>query len=642
MATLYYVIYPSAQSAPSAAQVKAGQNSGGTAATASGTADARTTTGEQVFAAATGLTASTSYRAAFVWTNGTSDSNVAVSDAFTTLSDTVNLSATQQVGAFTQTAEVAGGEWSAVDEWASAINSTPWGNYTHRLRIAASLVPDVATTKIRITYGAAPGGAGASTTAVYVGVAAATGDAYDFDGAPTEVTFGGASGFSLSAGATILSDEISLVLDGTRDILIAGQTASGQPGDFAGFDGRAGWKAWYKSGADAATQDATGYSANLVEAVGAVKVEVYALPSLDAALSAAQSVGAFSQAATVAADAALQATQAVGAFDQVVALAADASAGAAQSVGAFGQVASLSVADVAGLGAAQSVGSFGQSASLASDAALSAAQSVGAFSQAATVAADAALQATQAVGAFDQVVALAADASAGAAQSVGAFGQVASLSVADVAGLGAAQSVGSFGQSASLASDAALNAVQQVGSFGQSAFLALEDTVTLLAAQAVGAFVQSAALTVDLTLQASQPAGSFGQSAQAIVLPVAGVAAVQAVGAFGQSAQVDAGETPVALDAAQPIGGFVQQAAVQALVAAAASQAIGAFGQDARVITVTVNTSADHQVGEFGQDANIGAIPFVMGRLAGRAAVRAALGGAPRAAPALQGNRGIR
>lgn len=84
-AFLYYVIYDSALGAPSAAQVKAGQNVNGVAAVASGSEVARTTTGEQVFAsAATGLTQGASYKVALVWTDNASDSNVAVSDTFTT------------------------------------------------------------------------------------------------------------------------------------------------------------------------------------------------------------------------------------------------------------------------------------------------------------------------------------------------------------------------------------------------------------------------------------------------------------------------------------------------------------------------------------------------------------------------------
>lgn len=85
MATLYYVIYPSAKSAPSATQVKTGKDADNSAAAASGSESARDTAGEQVFAsAATGLTGGTSYKVSFVWSDGTNDSNVVVSSAWAT------------------------------------------------------------------------------------------------------------------------------------------------------------------------------------------------------------------------------------------------------------------------------------------------------------------------------------------------------------------------------------------------------------------------------------------------------------------------------------------------------------------------------------------------------------------------------
>lgn len=82
---LYYVIYASAGSEPSAAQIKAGQDATGSAAVASGNETARTTTGEEVFAAAaSGLTPSTGYKVSFVWSDGTNDSNVVVTSAWST------------------------------------------------------------------------------------------------------------------------------------------------------------------------------------------------------------------------------------------------------------------------------------------------------------------------------------------------------------------------------------------------------------------------------------------------------------------------------------------------------------------------------------------------------------------------------
>lgn len=83
--TLYYVIYPSAGGTPSAAQIKAGQNSSGTAATASGSEASPSTSQTFTFAsAATGLSGATSYKIAFVWSDGTNNSNVAESSAWAT------------------------------------------------------------------------------------------------------------------------------------------------------------------------------------------------------------------------------------------------------------------------------------------------------------------------------------------------------------------------------------------------------------------------------------------------------------------------------------------------------------------------------------------------------------------------------
>lgn len=83
--TLYCVIYPAAASAPSAAQIKAGQQSSGSAATAAGNEPANNVTGEQIFdSLLAGLTASTDYKASFVWSDGVVDSNVVTMATFTT------------------------------------------------------------------------------------------------------------------------------------------------------------------------------------------------------------------------------------------------------------------------------------------------------------------------------------------------------------------------------------------------------------------------------------------------------------------------------------------------------------------------------------------------------------------------------
>lgn len=85
---IHYVIYDSALPEPTAAQIKAGVNALGVSASASGSEEARLTTGLQTFlSAAAGLVPDQSYRIAFVGTDGVGLSNVVVSEPWTTLSD---------------------------------------------------------------------------------------------------------------------------------------------------------------------------------------------------------------------------------------------------------------------------------------------------------------------------------------------------------------------------------------------------------------------------------------------------------------------------------------------------------------------------------------------------------------------------
>jgi hypothetical protein len=86
-ATIYYVIgTTSGWAPPTGAQVVAGLLAAGGAATASGSQAAPLVTTDPITfsSAATGLTASTNYTIAFVWYDGSTYSNVAVSASFAT------------------------------------------------------------------------------------------------------------------------------------------------------------------------------------------------------------------------------------------------------------------------------------------------------------------------------------------------------------------------------------------------------------------------------------------------------------------------------------------------------------------------------------------------------------------------------
>ena len=82
--TTYYVVGPSSGwSDPTATEIKAGQLSGGGAATASGSEASLGSSGTHTFASpASGLSANTLYKTAYVVSDGTTNSSVAVSAAW--------------------------------------------------------------------------------------------------------------------------------------------------------------------------------------------------------------------------------------------------------------------------------------------------------------------------------------------------------------------------------------------------------------------------------------------------------------------------------------------------------------------------------------------------------------------------------
>ena len=81
---LFYSLYTAEKSAPSAAQIKAGQDVNGDPAVEAGAEPAPTSTTTYDFAAATGLSAGTAYKVSFVWSNGTTDSTVVTSATWAT------------------------------------------------------------------------------------------------------------------------------------------------------------------------------------------------------------------------------------------------------------------------------------------------------------------------------------------------------------------------------------------------------------------------------------------------------------------------------------------------------------------------------------------------------------------------------
>ncbi len=87
-ASLFWVVYPGAGAQPTAIQIRSGLQADNSLATDSGFEASPTSSTTYTFATgADSLTAGTQYRAAFVWSDGTSDSNIVVTDIFTTTAE---------------------------------------------------------------------------------------------------------------------------------------------------------------------------------------------------------------------------------------------------------------------------------------------------------------------------------------------------------------------------------------------------------------------------------------------------------------------------------------------------------------------------------------------------------------------------
>jgi hypothetical protein len=140
-------------------------------------------------------------------------------------------------------------------------DSNTWANTTGRQRITKGAFPG-GFNRAKIAFQAASG-EGLAIAKVYIGVEGGT--SYSFLTTPTEVKFGGGTGFAaIAIYESIWSDEISLSVSPTQNVVITWYVAAGAT---ANDSMRAGATAvngdiTSKSGDDAITQTPAGYSAS--------------------------------------------------------------------------------------------------------------------------------------------------------------------------------------------------------------------------------------------------------------------------------------------------------------------------------------------------------------------------------------------
>lgn len=148
-----------------------------------------------------------------------------------------------------------GSEWAMT--WVATSNTTSngWDGYTLRQYIPASAT--VAADKLKLTL-TAGSSRGFTIVDAFIALSSATGDWWDYDGAPVRVKFGGSNGVTVAAGESVVTDEIHLAVLEDSNLVLGVYFSSGDV--FAASDHSQFTKV-EKSGNDAATVDTAGYGA---------------------------------------------------------------------------------------------------------------------------------------------------------------------------------------------------------------------------------------------------------------------------------------------------------------------------------------------------------------------------------------------
>lgn len=93
--------------------------------------------------------------------------------------------------------------------------------YTYRIRIPASDIDDISSTRIRLLLGASSDGLHFQCDKMYIGKRASSGNDWDFDGNQVPVLLNGSAAFQVPFNTSELTDFSTLSTDGTDDIIVS-------------------------------------------------------------------------------------------------------------------------------------------------------------------------------------------------------------------------------------------------------------------------------------------------------------------------------------------------------------------------------------------------------------------------------------
>lgn len=128
------------------------------------------------------------------------------------------------------------------------------GGYTTRTVIPSTALEEC--TQVRLTLRGATTGSFTVQQAAF-GLAALSGDAYDYSSTPQAVTVGGNPSFTIPMNADVVTDPISINVPAGRNCVFAFYATSGGARAVAI---PSGWVCLYKAGNDVSTVNASGYT----------------------------------------------------------------------------------------------------------------------------------------------------------------------------------------------------------------------------------------------------------------------------------------------------------------------------------------------------------------------------------------------
>lgn len=144
---------------------------------------------------------------------------------------------------------------------------TTIANRTYRLVLSAL---ESGGDAARLTFKGGASGTPPTIGSVHIGKKAAVGDAYDFAAAPTQVKFAGNSTITLPINGTIVSDVVPFVFSQSDTLVVSFTT---QNNCNPAYGGNPNITEYLKSGADAATVNASGYGTEGGISVALSKIE---------------------------------------------------------------------------------------------------------------------------------------------------------------------------------------------------------------------------------------------------------------------------------------------------------------------------------------------------------------------------------